>query len=120
MENFDVNVFENVADIDKAIKDLRVRRKELKAEEVKAGREAVKEEKARVLEEAKANMVSLGLEEGADIRFVLKGEEVAGKLVKMTDARFVALVGDEKKTLPFDKFVGLVEADTADTETDEE
>ena len=107
MENFDVNVFENVANIDEAIKSLREKRKELKANEVKAGREAAKAEKAKVLEDAKSNMASLNLEEGNDIRFILKGEEVEGQFVKMTEARFVATVDGEKKTLPFDKFLGL-------------
>lgn len=106
MTNFDLNT---VAGIDEAIKALREDRKEIKKAETVANREAAKAEKAKALEEAKANMAGLGLEEGADIRFILKGEEVEGSFVKMTEARFVALVDGEKKTLPFDKFLAVVE-----------
>lgn len=109
MENFDVTVFGNVADIDNAIKELRDRRKELKANEVKANREAAKAEKAKALAEAKANLEGLELEEGTDVRFILKGEETEGQFVKITEARFVVLVDGEKKTLPFDKFLSVVE-----------
>jgi hypothetical protein len=109
MNDFDVTVFGNVADIDNAIKELRDRRKELKANEVKANREAAKAEKAKALAEAKANLEGLGLEEGTDVRFILKGEETEGSFVKVTEARFVVLVDGEKKTLLFDKFLSVVE-----------
>jgi len=106
MTSFDLNT---VAGIDLAIVALRESRKELKKAEVVANREAVKAEKAVKLKEAKDNMANLGLEEGSDIRFILKGVEVEGSFVKMTEARFVALVDGEKKTLPFDKFLAVVE-----------
>ena len=106
MTGFDVATVEG---IDEAIKALRESRKEIKKAETVANREAAKEAKAQVLQEAKEKMASLGLEEGADIRFILKGEETEGSFVKMTEARFVALVDGEKKTLPFDKFLAVAE-----------
>jgi len=113
MEGFDVTVFESVEGVDEAIKSLRERRKELKAEATKADREAAKAEKARQLEEAKIRLEDAGLEEGDTIRAILKGEEVLGEFVKETEARFVILVDGEKKTLPFDKFVGTADAPSA-------
>ena len=114
----DVMAFETVEELDVAIKELRERRKELKAEAVKAEREAAKAEKQSRLDEAKARLEGLGLEEGDTVRFILKGEEVVGQFVKLTAARFVATVDGEKKTLPFDKFVDVAEAE-AEVETDE-
>ncbi len=118
-EGLDVEAYDTVEGIDEAIKSLRERRKAVKAEATKAEREAAKAEKARVLEEAKATLEAAGLDEGDTIRATLKGEEVIGSFVKATEARFIILVDGDKKTLPFDKFIGLVEADTADTVTDE-
>jgi hypothetical protein len=118
-EGLDVSAFETVEAIDEAIKSLRDRRKEVKAEATKADREAAKVAKAEALAEAKATLEAEGLEEGDTIRAILKGEEVLGEFVKETEARFVILVDGEKKTLPFDKFVGRA-ADEVEGDVDEE
>lgn len=112
-EVLDVEAFDTVEGIDEAIKSLRERRKAVKAEATKADREAAKVEKARVLEAAKATLEAAGLAEGDTIRATLKGEEVIGEFVKETEARFIVLVDGEKKTLPFDKFLGRADADDA-------
>ena len=105
---FDVAVFDTIESIDEAIVALRAHRKSLKSAETAEAREVAKAEKQALLDEAKANIVSLDLIEGDEIRATLKGEEVVGNFVKVTDARFVILVDGEKKTLPFDKFLGVV------------
>ena len=106
MTNFDLNTVDG---IDKVITALRESRKEIKKAETVANREKAKAEKAEKLAEAKANLEGLELEEGTDVRFILKGEETEGQFVKTTEARFVVLVEGEKKTLPFDKFLAVVE-----------
>lgn len=115
-EVLDVEAFDTVEGIDEAIKALRERRKAVKAEATKADREAAKAEKARVLAEAKASLEAAGLEEGDTIRATLKGEEVLGDFVKVTEARFIILVDGKKKTLPFDKFLGRADADAGDVD----
>lgn len=121
MEGIDVTVLGSVEEADEAIKAIRERRKELKAEAVKADREAAKTAKAEALAEAKGRLEEAGLEEGDTVRAILKGEEVLGEFVKETEARFVILVDGEKKTLPFDKFVGLAsDAPSVSEDADEE
>jgi len=114
----DVTTFNTVEAIDEAIKSLRERRKEVKAEATKVDRETAKVEKAAALAEAKATLEAEGLEEGDTIRAILKGEEVIGDFVKATEARFIVLVDGEKKTLPFDKFVGRVVSDQSEANTE--
>lgn len=106
MNDFDLNTVDG---IDEAIKALRESRKEIKKAETLANRQAAKAEKEQKLQEAKDKMESLNLEEGDNIRFILKGEEVEGEFVKITAARFVATVDGEKKTLPFDKFLSVAD-----------
>ena len=108
MNDFDLATVEG---IDEAIKALRETRKAVKAEATKAAREAAKEEKARLIAEAKEAVASASLNEGDAIRVILKGDEVIGDFVKMTEARIVVLVDGEKKTLPFDKFIGVADAE---------
>lgn len=104
-----LEALETVEQVDEAITALRERRKELKAEATKVKREAAKAEKARLMEEAKQRLVEAELTEGETVRAILKGEETVGEFVKQTEARFVILVNGEKKTLPFDKFLGVTE-----------
>ena len=113
----DVSSFDSVDAVDEAITALRDRRKALKDEQVKAGKQREKAEKEQAMAEAKERLEAEGLEDGDSIRALLKGEEVEGHFVKMTDARFIVLVDGEKKTLPFDKFLGRAEDSTETVES---
>lgn len=116
----DVQDYADVSQIDEDIAALRERRKELKASQKEAERQKAKAEKQARLDEAKAYIESLELEEGDDVKVVLKGETVDAQFVHVTDARIVVLVDGDKKTLPFDKFVsqaGEQEAVSEEPET---
>lgn len=108
-EQFNVSDFDSVEDIDVAIKALQDQRKELSKEQDALAKEASKAKKQLILDQAKNHMISLELSEGTEITAYLKGELVEGVFSKITDKRFIILVDGESKTLPFDKFVGLVE-----------
>lgn len=105
---------ESVEELDELIKNAREYRRELKAKREKAEREQIAAEKELLNRKAQKNIEAMNLEEGDLVRFYLKGEERTGEFYKITESRFIVIVNGEKKTLPFDKFIGTAEqADVA-------
>lgn len=50
----------------------------------------------------------LGLKEGAKVIVIFKGEEVKAKFVAVTNSRFTVEIEDKKKSIMFDKLIGIV------------
>ena len=113
-----------VGDIDAVIAQLRERRKELKAQEKEAEKAKVKAEKAAKLEAARKNVVELindeQLQEGTEVTVILYGENHTANFVKATDKRIIVAVNGDNKTLPFDKFVRIGDAESVADENEDE
>jgi hypothetical protein len=104
MENFNLNEL-GIEELDNLMEEVRVLKKTRKEE--------LKEANKKKLEELKeANKKKLEeLQTGATVRFILKGEENEGNLVKITDQRFVVIdfVDSVKKAIMFDKLVEIID-----------
>jgi len=104
MENFNLNEL-GIEELDNLMEEVRVLKKTRKEE--------LKEANKKKLEELKeANKKKLEeLQTGTTVRFILKGEENEGSLVKITDKRFVVIdfIDSVKKPIMFDKLVEIID-----------
>ena len=93
MENFNLNEL-GIEELDNLMEEVRVLKKTRKEE--------LKEANKKKLEE---------LQTGTTVRFILKGEENEGSLVKITDKRFVVIdfIDSVKKPIMFDKLVEIID-----------
>ena len=108
-----ISQLDSIEEIDAVISAAKERKVVLKEQEKEAQRVARKREKEAAMEAAKESIEQAGLEEGDDILVLLKGEEVEGQFVHLTESRLVVLVDGDKKALPFDKFLGATSEEQA-------
>jgi hypothetical protein len=78
------------------VREIKRDRKAEAKEAEKARKEELKAQNKEVLE---------GLDEGATVRFTLKGEETEGTLDHVTEKRFVVVHDGIKKAVMFDKLI---------------
>lgn len=108
-----ISQLDSIEEVDAVISAAKERKVVLKEQEKEAQRVARKREKEAAMEAAKESIEQAGLEEGDNILVLLKGEEVEGQFVHLTESRLVVLVDGDKKALPFDKFLGTANKEQA-------
>lgn len=97
LETADMDDF---VEIDKAVREIKTERKE----EFKETKEARKSE----IETVKRAEVEK-LEKGDNIVIIFKGEKTEVVFEKLTEKRFTVIIDGNKRSIMFDKFVGLAE-----------